>query len=141
MIAGALETPMRPVRTLRTGLAAAVVAWKLAALALLPAALCCRAVMAAEGTAAPACCAGDGHGASCPMQRGRAAETDAAPERPRIAGCGSLDDALVGLLGLTGFTPDACEWTAGPLRVERVTEPRYAAASFAGVPPAPPPRA
>ena len=132
---------MRSVRTLRTGLAAAVVAWKLAALALLPAALCCRAVMAAEGTAAPACCAGDEHGASCPMRRGGAEETDAAPQQPRIAGCGSLDDALVGLLGLTGFTPDACGWTAGPERGGRVTEARYAAASLAGVPPAPPPRA
>ena len=131
---------MRSVRTLRTGLAAAVVAWKLAALALLPAALCCRAVMAAEGTAAPACCAGSEHGASCPM-RGGAEETDAAPQQPRIAGCGSLDDALVGLLGLTGFTPDACGWTAGPERGGRVTEARYAAASLAGVPPAPPPRA
>ena len=86
---------MRSVRTLRSGLAAAVVAWKLAALALLPAALCCRAVMAAEGTAAPACCAEGEHGASCPMRRGGAEEKDAAPQQPRIAGCGSLDDALV----------------------------------------------
>ena len=49
---------MRSVRALRSGAIAAVIAWKLAALALLPAALCCQAVMAADDTAVPACCEG-----------------------------------------------------------------------------------
>ena len=100
-------------RSVRTGTIAAVIAWKLAALALLPAALCCRAVMAADGTAVPACCDGDEHGAMCPMKRGAGTEeTGAAQDQPRMAGCNSLDDALIGLLSLTGFTPDSFDLAA-----------------------------
>lgn len=133
---------MRSVCTLRTGTVAAVIAWKLVALALLPVALCCQAVMVADGTAAaPACCSGGEHGARCPMKRaGRTDEQDAAPDVPRLIGCNSLDDALVGLLNFTGFTPGAFDWTAGPTRFERVIEARYRAVSLAGAPSPPPPR-
>ena len=136
---------MRTVRAFRTGTVVAVIAWKLSALALLPAALCCRAVLAADDGAgpAPACCAGGEHGAMCPMKRaardGR--DADAQESRPRMAGCDSLDDALVGLFGLTGFTPDAFEWRAGANPLGHVTEAHPAAASRAGAPAPPPPRA
>ena len=133
---------MRSVRTCRTGMVAAVIVWKLAALALLPAALCCQAVMAADGGAPPACCEGGEHGAMCPMKRaaGNDDRADTPADRPRMVGCNSLDDALVGLLGLTGFTPDAFEWTAGPSPLEHIAEPRYAATSLADTPSPPPPR-
>ena len=133
---------MRAVRTFRTGTVAAVIAWKLAALAVLPAALCCQAVMVADGAAAPACCEGGEHGAMCPMKRGdRTEETDPTRGQPRMIGCSSLDDALIGLLSLTGFTPDAFEWAAAPGRLERIAQPRYAAVSLVGAPSPPPPRA
>lgn len=134
---------MRAVRTFRTGAVAAVIAWKLAALAVLPAALCCQAVMVADdGAAVPACCEGGEHGAMCPMKKGgRTGETDPAREQPRMIGCSSLDDALVGLLGLTGFTPDAFEWAAAPGRLERIAQSRYAAVSLVAAPSPPPPRA
>ena len=134
---------MHPVRTFRTGTVAAVIAWKLAVLALLPAALCCQAVMVADGAAVPACCEGGEHGAMCPMKRSAGSDRDAdAPENlPRMIGCSSLDDALIGLLSLTGFTPDVFEWTAVPGRLEHIAELRYAAASLAGAPSPPPPRA
>ena len=133
---------MRSVRTFRTGTVAAVIAWKLAALALLPAALCCQAVMAADGGAPPACCEGGEHGAMCPMKRaaGNDEGADTPADRARMVGCNSLDDALVGLLGLTGFTPDAFEWTAGPAPLEHITESRYDATSLADTPSPPPPR-
>jgi hypothetical protein len=134
---------MRSARPLRTGTVAAVIAWKLVALALLPAALCCQAVMAADGTGnVPACCGGGEHGAMCPMKRaGRTDEQGAAPDVPRMIGCNSLDDALVGLLNLSGFTPDAFEWTAGPALLERIPETRYRTVALGGAPPPPPPRA
>ena len=138
---------MRSVRTCRNGTVAAVIAWKLAALALLPAALCCQAMMTADGAAAIACFCEEGeHRAMCPMKRaahGGAAhgDADAQANPPRMIGCNSLDDALVGLFGLTGFTPDAFEWTTGPATRERVTEARYAATSLADPPSPPPPRA
>ena len=133
---------MRAVRTFRTGTVAAVIAWKLAALAVLPAALCCQAVMVADGAAVPACCEGGEHGAMCPMKPGgRTEETDATRGQPRMIGCSSFDDALLGLLSLTGFTPDALEWTVGPGRLERIVQPRYAAVSLVGAPSPPPPRA
>ena len=133
---------MVSIRTFRTATAAAVIAWKLATLTLLPVALCCQAVMAAAG-AAPACCAGGEHGAACPMKRaaGDGRDADAQEPRPRMVGCNSLDDALVGLLGLTGFTPDAFEWRTAPDPRERVTEARPAATWLAGAPSPPPPRA
>lgn len=132
---------MRSVRTFRTGTVAAVIAWKLAALALLPAALCCQAVMIADGTAVAACCEGGEHGAMCPMKRGRTEQAGAAEDQPRMVGCNSLDDALIGLLGLTGFTPDAFELSADPAHMDRVTDIRDAAVSFADSPTPPPPRA
>lgn len=132
---------MRSVRSLRTGTIAAVIAWKLTVLALLPAVLCCRAATAADGSAVPACCEGGEHGAMCPLKRGRADEGDAAPEQPRMAGCGSLDDALIGLMGLTGFTPDSFELSADPTVAGRVGDLRPAADSFVGLLGPPPPRA
>ena len=59
---------MRSVRALRTGTAAAVIAWKRAALAALPAAFCCQAVLDAGGGGRP-CCEGKDHGDSCPLNR------------------------------------------------------------------------
>ena len=132
---------MRSVRSLRTGTIAAVIAWKLTVLALLPAALCCRAAMAADGSTVPACCEGGEHGAMCPLKRGHADEGDAAPEQPRMAGCDSLDDALIGLLGLTGFTPDSFDLSADPTVAGRVGDLRPAADSFVGLLGPPPPRA
>lgn len=134
---------MRSVRTLRTGTVAVVMAWKLAALALLPVAFCCQAAMAAADGAVHACCEGGEHGALCPMKRTGRDDRDADPQdgRPRLVGCDSLDDALVGLLGLTGFTPGAVGWTAGLDPLERLAEARSAAASPAGAPSHPPPRA
>lgn len=133
---------MRSVRACRTGTVAAVIAWKLAALALLPAALCCQAMMAAEETTAHACCEGGEHGAMCPMKRAaRADAKDTVPDAPRMIGCNSLDDALVGLVGLTGFTPDAFELTSHLSGSERIADVRYASASLAGGPAPPPPRA
>ena len=133
---------MRSVRALRSGAVAAVIAWKLAALALLPAALCCQAVMAADGTAAPACCEGGEHGAMCPMRHdGRTDESDAGRQQPRMLGCNSLDDALIGMVGLTGFTPDKFELASDPLNGVRVAETRYRVGSLAVAPSPPPPRA
>ena len=132
---------MRSVRTLRTGTVTAVIAWKLTVLALLPAALCCRAAMAADGTAVPACCEGGEHGAMCPLKRGHADETDTPRGQPRMTGCNSLDDALIGLLGLTGFTPDSFELAADPAPAGRVFDAGQVADSFAGLLGPPPPRA
>lgn len=132
---------MLSVRISRAGTVAAVIAWKLTVLALLPAALCCRAAMAADGTAVPACCEGGEHGAMCPLQRGHADETDLPPDQPRMAGCNDLDDALIGLLGLTGFTPDSFELTTDPAAAGRVGDRGQAADSFVGLLGPPPPRA
>ena len=132
---------MRCVRTCRTGTIAAVIAWKLTLLALLPAALCCRAAMAADGTQIHACCEGGEHGAMCPMKRGRTDETGPPPEQPRMAGCDFLDDALIGLLGLTGFTPDSFELSVEPAAIGRVSDGRQAADSFVGLLGPPPPKA
>ena len=132
---------MLSVRTSRAGTVAAVIAWKLTILALLPAALCCRAAMAADGTAAPACCEGGEHGAMCPLKRGHADETDPPPDQPRLGDCNDLDDALIGLLGLTGFTPDSFELTTDPAAAGRVGDRGQAADSFVGLLGPPPPRA
>ena len=132
---------MRSVRTGRAGTIAAVIAWKLTVLALLPAALCCRAAMTVDGAEAHACCEGGEHGAMCPMKRDRTGETDAAPGQPRMAGCDSLDDALIGLLGLTGFTPDSFELSVEPAATGRVGDSRQAADSFEGLLDPPPPKA
>lgn len=137
---------MGSLRNLRTGTIAGVIAWKLTALALLPAALCCQAAMD-PGAPLP-CCEGESHGAMCPMEKSpnRAAdpsgETDAGKlGQARMIGCNTLDDALVGLVGLTGFTPDAFALAADPAVIGRVVPTHDAAASIAGAPHAPPPRA
>ena len=133
---------MRSVRAFRRGTVAAVIVWKLAALALLPAALCCRAVMVADGTGAPACCEGDEHGAMCPMKRGgRTEETDAAQAQPRMVGCNSLDDALIGMLSLTGFTPEVFGFASDTSSSEPVAELGYTTVSLVDPPSPPPPRA
>ena len=128
-------------RALRGRTVVAVLAWKLAALALLPAALCCRAVLVADGSAMPACCEGGDHGAMCPLKR--AAQSAAADEegRPRMVGCGSPEDALLGLLGLTGFTPDESARLTAPAALGLLASPGESATSFARTPPSPPPRA
>ncbi|MCY4026432.1 MAG: hypothetical protein OXH75_09000 [Acidobacteria bacterium] len=128
-------------RALRTRTVVAVLAWKLAALALLPAALCCRAVLAADGSAVPACCEGGEHGSMCPLQRAAEPATDAGEDRARMMGCGSLEDALLGLLNLTGFTPDETERLAAPAAAGLLASAGDSAASFFRTPPSPPPRA
>ena len=131
-----------PMRALRTRTVVAVLAWKLAALALLPVARCaCRAVLVADDSATPACCEGGDHGAMCPLKRAAqsAAETD--EDRPRMAGCGSLEDALIGLLSLAGFTPDESARLAAPAARGLLASAGESAASFARTPPSPPPRA
>ena len=135
-----VRSVMQSVRHLRAGTVAAVVAWKLAALALLPAALCCRAMMVADAGAVPACCQGGTHGAMCPMKRAAAAETGGDRTGPRIVACDSLDDALVGLLSLTGFTPDAFDLANDPRPLDRVAETHHSVLSFDGAPTPPPPR-
>lgn len=137
---------MGSLRNLRTGAIAGVIAWKLTALALLPAALCCQAVM--DPGAPLACCEGESHGAMCPMEKSpnRAADpsdetnTDE-PAQARMIGCNTLDDALIGLVSLTGFTPDAFALAADPAVTGRVVPTHDAAASISGDPHAPPPRA
>lgn len=132
---------MNSVRPFRTGTVSAVIAWKLTVLALLPAALCCRAAMEADGIAVPACCEGGEHGAMCPLKGGHAGETDSPPDQPLMTGCDALDGALVGLLGLAGFTPDSFELTADPAAAGRVADRGHAADSFVGLLGPPPPRA
>ncbi|MCY3843460.1 MAG: hypothetical protein OXH69_07950 [Acidobacteria bacterium] len=128
-------------RALRTRTVVAVLAWKLAALALLPAALCCRAVLVADGSAVPACCEGGEHGSMCPLQRAAESATDAGEDRARMIGCGSLEDALLGLLSLSGFTPDETERLAAPAATGLLASTGDSAASFVRTPPSPPPRA
>lgn len=126
---------MRSVRTLRTGTVAGVIAWKLAALALLPAAFCCQAVLA-DGGALP-CCEGRDHGDFCPLNR---ADPAGASDADRLQACESFDDALLGLLGLTGFTPEppatATPPAASGLRARRAHSP----VPLDHTPPSPPPR-
>ena len=128
-------------RTLRTRTVVAVLAWKLTALALLPAALCCRAVLVADDSAMPACCEGGDHGAMCPLKRAPQPAPETEEDRQRMEGCGSLEDALLGLLSLTGFTPDEPARPAAPAALGLLSSPGESAASFARTPPSPPPRA
>ena len=59
------------VRASRGAAVVAVVVWQLAALVVLPAALCCHAAIAHDGgEEVPACCKGAHDGAACPMNRG-----------------------------------------------------------------------
>ncbi len=128
-------------RALRTRTVVAVLAWKLAALALLPAALCCRAMLVADGGAMPACCEGGDHGAMCPLKRAAQSAAESEEDRPRMVGCGSLEDALLGLLSLTGFTPDETARPAAPAAIGLLAAAGDSATSFALTPPSPPPRA
>lgn len=128
---------MRSVRTLRTGTVAAVVAWKLAALALLPAAFCCQAMLDADGGLRP-CCEGKDHGDFCPLKR---AAHPGAPDGPRMQTCDSFDDALIGLLSLTGFTPESSAAPAAPDVSGRPAESGNPVTPLHHTPPSPPPRA
>ena len=127
---------MRSVRTLRTG-TVAVVAWKLAALALLPAAFCCQAVLAGDGGALP-CCEGKDHGDFCPLKR---AAHPGASDGPRMQTCDSFDDALIGLLSLTGFTPESSARPPAPDASGRSVQTGNPVTPFPHAPPSPPPRA
>lgn len=127
---------MRSVRTLRTGTVAGVIAWKLAALALLPAAFCCQAVLADSGRALP-CCEGRDHGDFCPLNR--ADRTDAS-DAARLQTCESFDDALIGLLGLTGFTPEPPTTATPPAASGLLARGAHSVVPLDHTPPSPPPR-
>ena len=127
---------MRSVRTLRTGTVAGVIAWKLAALALLPAAFCCQAVLADGGGALP-CCEGRDHGDFCPLNR---ADRDGASDADRLQACESFDDALLGLLGLTGFTPEPPATATPPAASGLLARHAHAPVPLDHTPPSPPPR-
>ena len=127
---------MRSIRTLRTGAVTAVVTWKLAALALLPAAFCCQAVLDADGMRP--CCEGKDHGDFCPLQR---AAHPGTPDAPRMQTCDSFDDALIGLLSLTGFTPESSALPPAPDASGRALQTGTPVTPFHHAPPSPPPRA
>ena len=128
---------MHLVRALRTGTVTGVIVWKLAALALLPAAFCCQAVLDA-GDGARACCDGKDHGDFCPLSK----STPSVPsDGPRLQTCESLDDALLGLLSLTGFTPESAETQAELAASGRTLPVADSANSLDHTPPSPPPRA
>ena len=138
---------MHFVRVSRGVAVVAVIVWQLTALVLLPAALCCHAVVAHDDEDVPACCKGAHHGAACPMSRGSGAghgvEMDhgaAHAAQPRGHTCQLLDDALLGLLGLTVLAPDTFTLEVAPAVTGRVAPTRYTATSLAGVPHVPPPR-
>ena len=128
---------MRLVRALRTGTVTGVIVWKLAALALLPAAFCCQAVLEA-GDGARACCDGKDHGDFCPLSK---SIPSGPSDSPRLQTCESLDDALLGLLSLTGFTPESTELQSRLIESGRMMAVAGFAISFAHAPPSPPPRA
>ena len=122
---------------------------------LLPAALCCHAVVAHDDEDVPACCKGAHHGAACPMSRGSGAEHGADEMdhgaaqgdrdgmhagHPLVHTCHLLDDALIGLLGLTVLAPDTFTLEVAPAVTGRVAPTRHTAISLAGVPHIPPPR-
>lgn len=139
---------MGSIRVRLTPAVAGVLAWKLTALALLPAAFCCRAALDAD-RGAQACCQGKDHGAFCPLGRAGApdASDGAAGDAPHDSGgpqwrtCESMDDALLGLLGLTGFTPERSTPSAVPAASGKLAPTSSAAASCDETPPCPPPRA
>ncbi len=124
-------------RTFHTRTVAAVIAWKLAALALLPAAFCCHAMFHAEGGVRP-CCEGTHRGDFCPLERAAEA-TD--PDIPRLQTCDSFDDALIGLLSQTGFTPESSAPPPAPVASSRLPQAGQLVTPCYHTPPAPPPRA
>ena len=128
---------MRSIRTLRTGTVTAVIAWKLAALALLPAAFCCQAMLDAGGGLRP-CCEGKDHGDFCPLKR---APRSGDAGGPRMQTCDSFDDALIGLLSLTGFTPESSAPPPVPDESGRALLTGDPVTPFDRTPPSPPPRA
>ena len=145
---------MHSVRVSRGATVVAVVVWQFTALVLLPAALCRHAAVAHDAEDVPACCKGAHHGAACPMSRGSAAghgaEMDHGPARrdsvgmnaghPRLHTCHVLDDTLIGLLGLTAFTPDTFRVACDPAAAGRVTDAGESAVSLHTPPATPPPR-
>ena len=160
---GAWAGYMHSVRVSRGAAVVAVIVWQFAALVLLPAALCCHAVVAHDDEDVPACCKGAHHGAACPMSRGsgaahgaesRGAGHDAEMDHgaaqgardgmhaghPRVHTCHLLDDALIGLLGLTVLAPDTFTLEVAPAVTGGVAQTRHTAISLAGVPHIPPPR-
>ena len=128
---------MHLVRALRTGTVTGVIVWKLVALALLPAAFCCQAVLNADG-GGRACCDGKEHGDFCPLSKSRGSGPS---DVPQLQTCDSLDDALLGLLSLTGFTPESAEAQAELAASGRTTPVADSANSLDRAPPSPPPRA
>lgn len=127
---------MHLVRALRTATVTGVIAWKLVALALLPAAFCCQAVLDADG-AARACCNGKDHGDYCPLSKSMPSGPS---DSPQLQTCTSLDDALLGLLSLTGFTPESTELHSRLAESGRTMPVTSFAISFEHAPPSPPPR-
>lgn len=127
---------MQAVCSLRNGTVAGVIAWKLTALALLPAAFCCQAVLDAD-SGTRACCDGTDHGDFCPL---RQANPSPAPDNPRLQTCESFDDALIGLLSLTGFTPEASEPQAALDESGGFVHGTYSVNSLYRTPASPPPR-
>ena len=153
---------MHLVRLSRGATVIAVVVWQLAALVLLPAALCCHAAMAhVDGEEVPACCKGAHEGAACPMNRGSGAEhapgmdhgkarhtahgeAEADHARssdpvPRLHGCHLLDDALIALAGLAGLTSETFQLTRDPAAAERLRDTRASLVSLHEPPATPPP--
>ena len=128
---------MHLVRALRTGTVTGVIVWKLAALALLPAAFCCQAVLDADG-GKRACCDGKDHGDFCPLSK---SIPSGPSDSPRLQACESLDDALLGVLSLTGFTPESSELQSRLVESGRIIAVANSAISFEHAPPPPPPRA
>ena len=76
---------------------------------------------------------GAGHGAEMDHGAAHAAQ-------PRVHTCQLLDDALLGLLGLTVLAPDTFTLEVAPAVTGRVAPTRYTATSLAGVPHVPSPR-
>jgi hypothetical protein len=133
MLAGAVS----PIRLHLSRLALALLAAQLTGVFAAPFAITCRA--RALQAAALDCCALHGPGASCPMDKARAANRDA---DCRLTSGGCQDEtALVSLLGVTGVlipAPDA----APPDTVHQAIAPADPAAPSRDLRPhSPPPRA
>ena len=156
-----LTGAVHPLRLSRGATVVTVIIWQLAALVLLPAALCCHAALAHDGDGdVPACCKGTHDGAACPMNRGSGAEhasgmdhgpahgEDAEADRGqstaaygRLHGCHLLDDTLVALSGLAGLTSETFRLAGDPVAAERLPDTRVSLVSLHEPPATPPPRA
>ena len=67
----------------------------------------------------PVCCEGGHEGAACPLARQIRSHDDhdrqaTHDNKPAIAGCELLDDALLAMVSLTGFIPQAAELSVPP---------------------------